>query len=221
MTQFAELNGNRVTDGRITLPFAGAWHADVTLDKEVSIPATGLTLILAGLTLSCAAWRAPMPYQGRTRLRLIGGAGKWRNVIGPQGYKASAGVKLSLVLGDAARSVGERITVGTDRVVGATHYVRESAPACRLLNRLVPGEWWIDPDGTTKTGTRPTSTIASAFTIVSFDGARGAAVVATEKPEDFVPGRTFRGITLASTITIGGVTHMITKTGLRTEVLAA
>lgn len=217
---FAEVNGVRAVEGRIVISSVGAPHAFLTLDKEASLPAKGLIVTLADLKMTCTPWRPVRPYQGRTSLSLIGGYGGWRQELGPQPYRSSVGVRLSLVLGEAARATGERIVVGNDRALGV-HYARERAPASRLLNRHCPLEWWIDLDGTTRTGTRATSKITSPLSLISFDGARGLAVIATEFPGAFIPGRTFSSPQLSGELTISGVAHVLSKGKLRTEVLAA
>lgn len=218
---FAEINGVRAVEGRIVIPQVGAPHAALTLDKEVvGLPAKGLILTLADLKITCTPWRPVKSYQGRTSLSLIGGFGGWRQELGPQTYRSSVGVRLAFVLGEAAKATGETIVIGNDRTLGG-HYVRERAPAARLLNRLCPLEWWIDLAGTTRTGTRTTSKITSPLSLLSFDGARGVAIVATEFPGAFIPGRTFSSPQLSSEITIAGVTHTLSKGKIRTEVLAA
>ncbi len=220
MTHFASIDGVRAVSARVTIPFWGAWHADVMLDREADVGAT-CTLRLAELELACAPWRPAVKWQGRTTVRLIGGAGKWRDVIPAASYFVPAGVKLSLVLGDAAKAAGERLELrGTyaKRSVG-THHIRAEAPASCALNRWAPRAWWIEPSGLTVVGDRATSTIGSPFTIELVDGARGVVVVATEKPADFVPGRTFKGASLSSTITVNGVTHILSGDKLRTEIL--
>lgn len=89
------------------------------------------------------------------------------------------------------------------------------------LNSLAWGRWWIDPDGTTRVGVRASSPVASPFSLTGFDGAKRTAMVATEMPADFVPGRTLKTPTLGATLKISCVTHVITKGALRTEVLAS
>lgn len=222
MALFAELNGKRVVDGRITVPTVGAPHADVTLDAEVSLPSSGLELVVGTFRMRCAIWRALVPFQGRTSLRLIAGSGGWLRELGAKGYTSSAGVMLSLVLGDLARAVGETLELDTDRELGE-HYVREAGPACRHLNRLLPGAWRIDPaDGVTRSGARASSPISSPFSVQSYHGARGALVVASEFLADFVPARTLTATVMpGKVITIGAVTHSIVKGAVRTEVLAA
>ena len=127
---FAELAGSRVEEGRITVPYLGCYHADVTVDGKGPFASSGLVLTVAGLKLTCSPYRPPITFQGKTRIRLIAGYGGWRKTIKAKGYKLAAGVKLSLVLGDAAKECGERITVAEDRELGK-HYARDEAPAAR------------------------------------------------------------------------------------------
>lgn len=221
MALFAELQGKRVIDGRIVVPTVGAPHADVTIDSEVAIP-TRAVLIVGTFRMICTPWRTVVPYQGRTVIRLIAGAAGWQRELGAKGYTSAPSVRLSLVLGDLARTVGETLELHADRELGE-HYIREAAPACRHLNRLLPGAWRIDPaDGVTRTGPRASSPITSPFSVQSYNGARGALVVASEFLADFVPARTLTAPTMpGKVITIGAVTHSIVKGAVRTEVLAA
>lgn len=224
MTLFAQLAGVQVLSGQIVIPYMGAPHADVTLSKEAALAASGLTLILGKFAMKCSPWRTPIAFQGKTQVRLIGGAGGWRKVIPAEGYALSNGtqLKLSFILGACAKLVGETLVVDAsfERVIG-THYARDKASASVNLNTLAPSSWYIGLDGVTRIGARAATAVTSPFTIVSFDGARGAMTIATDFPEDIIPGRTLKGTTIAKPITIGGVTHMITAGKIRTEVLAA
>ncbi len=222
MTQFAELNSIRVVEARLTFPAWGAWHCDLVLDHEASIPDSAASLkIGTAWVLTCTPWRPAIAWQGRTMVRMIGGFGGWRKELEAKPYRNPAGVRLSTVLGDAARTVGEKIEIATadDRIIGPW-YERELAPAQRLLNRLAPGQWWIGSDGVTRLAARASSTIGSTFSVEDVKGAQGRYMIATESPADFVPGRLFRG-SLKSPVTINGVTHILTSDRLRTEVLAA
>lgn len=220
MTLFAEVNGARVVEGRIVIPAYGPAYAAVTLDKEVTLPSTGCELVLADLKIKCAPWRAAS-FQGRTMAKLIAGANGWRKTLPAQGYKLPGGVKLSLVLREAASRIGETVSVGEDRVLGG-HYSREVGPAVTHLNALCPRAWWIGVDGVTRTGTRAAGKVTASFSVVSFDGARGALTIATETPADIMPAKTIAAPTLGTMIpTISAVTHTISKSGIRTEIMVA
>jgi hypothetical protein len=220
MTMFVEANGLRVIDGRVAIPYVGPWTADVTLDVEKALSGS-VALVLAGLALTCAPWRPVVPYGGRTTARLVGGRGMLGKTLPAKPYRSPAGVRLSTVLADVARETGETIVVEAtaDRVLGS-HFVREEAIASRLLNSI-GGLWYVDTNGTIRVATaRAPTAITSPFEVTAFDSARRAFVVATEKPGDWIPGRTFSSPRVPGTFTISGVSHVVSKSAFRTEVLA-
>jgi hypothetical protein len=71
---FAELAGNRIVGGVVQIPTYGAPLADVTLDKEVPTIGAKVKLTLGSLVLVMSPWREVVPFQGKTIVRLIGGA---------------------------------------------------------------------------------------------------------------------------------------------------
>lgn len=220
--RFAELASHRLVDGLITHAYHGAWKADVVLDGEHELAAGPLTLTAGTLRLVGAVLRSS-PYQGRTSASIVGGRGGWRETIGPKPYKLASGVKLSLVVGDAAREVGELVRVDTDAALG-DFWVRMRGPAQRTLGLATSSArlgWYVDADGTTVIGTRASSPITSPFELVSVDAARGACVVASEALGDWTPGRTFTSPRWAGTHVVGAVTHSIGSGKIRTEVLVA
>lgn len=220
MAFFAQLNGQRVIEGRIVIPAFGAPHASVTLDSAATLPAKGLSLSLAALTLVMTPWFPPTSYQARTSIKLIAGFGGWKMPLKDKGYVSTGGVRLATVLGDAAKEVGEQIQIATDRSLGQIYSRERNTPASTHLNYLLYHNWRIDPDGVTRDGQRPTSKVLSSFTIQDFDGAKRSATIATENPEDITPGRTLTNVTMGgATWTINGVTHTISQGAVRTEVL--
>lgn len=215
---FAALNGRRIISGSVTFPYYGAWVADVTLSVSDTIP-TLSTLTLEDLTLSCAVYRQ-FSFAGSRSARLVGGFGGWRKQIPAQAYQNSGGIKASLLLGDAASLVGEKVNVVSDQTVGSI-FVREAAPAQRLLRQVAGSIWWIDAKGTTQVGPRSGSAIISSFTVITWSGAKGKFEIATEKLSDWMPGQTFTSPTVTATQTIGSTTIAIDNDGqLRLTVLA-
>jgi hypothetical protein len=187
VSQYAECNGLRIVSGSIAIPAYGTWVADLKL--ATPDPLSGpVTLTIADLTMRGTIVTTDT-FAGLREVRLVGGAGGWRNAIPAQAYQSAAGINLSLVLKDAAALVGETVNVVTDTQVGFA-FVREAAPAERVL-RQIAGFWWIDLTGVTQVGTRTNGTIASAYTVISYDGARGLFEIATETLGDWMPGRTF------------------------------
>lgn len=215
---FAAVNGVRVVNARVIIPASGLWHADVRLDTATSLPDEqgACTTLLAGLSLKGSKFRAAN-YQGSLRARLMGGIG-WTRPLGTKFYKLDAGVRASIVLGDAARELGETLSLATDRVLGVRWARIGGAPGSRLIRQIAGERWFITPDGITTIGERPGGIIASSYEVLASDGALGRFTIATETPADFAPGRTFSTPTLGPRV-ISCVEHVLTPDSFRTEVL--
>ncbi len=218
VTLYASIDSVQITDARIVVPRIGSWFADLTLATEKTITGTH-SLTVGDLAWKCTVWRGAA-FQGRTRLKVIGGYGGWQTQIPAKQYRVDTGVKLAMVLAEAASACGEQVSVTTDRSVG-TFTIRDVGPAQRILNRLAT-EWHVRADGVTVVGPWATLTaITEKFDLTAFDGAAGRAELATEALSAFTPGRTFTPITGGGTITIGAVTHSLSASKVRSEILAA
>lgn len=217
MGDFASLGGVRITGGSISIPLFGMWAADLTLATNDALP-DAVPLVVGNLTLNGHVYRTAQ-YGGERRARVVGGAGGWRRTISARHYQLAGGIKLSLVLGDAALEVGEDVNVPTDQVIGSD-FVRETAPASRVLRQLAGPTWYIDPAGVTQIAPWPTTVVASDFTVTRQDGGQGVVEVATEDPASWLPGCTFSGPTIDGTYTNKGTRIAFDDGGkLRIEVL--
>lgn len=193
------------------------WEGDVTLATEAGITDT-FALVLGNLTMQGAIYRQS-PFVGTRKCRIVGGAGGWRKVVPAKQYSLAGGVKLGLVLGDAASEVGETVNVPNDQIVG-TGYAREKAQASRVLRQLAGPDWYIDNAGVTQIAPWPTVKVPSPFDIEDYDGAQGRAVIATEDYASWMPGCTFAAPTLDGTKVNGGVLFKFNGDGtFRFEVL--
>lgn len=219
MTLYVELNGHPVKKARLTISTVGNWSADVVLDRVT----TDITFAPGSAVLQFVdqAWVGTVHRMGAlvgtASFRLSGGFGGWGNELPPEGYNNPAGVKLSSVLGDAARLTGEQINVATDASLGS-HYARIAGPASQLLDILIPA-WWMRPDGVTTSEARRIDAITSPFDIIPEGSSLflGRIHVATEQPSDWTPDRVFSAPVLSQR-TIGGVEHRLDAGKLRTEV---
>lgn len=220
MSDWASLDGSRVVSARVTIPYYGAWTADVMVSTDGTIP-TNASLVLGNLTLVGAALRQGA-YAGAWYARLVAGYGGWQKFVKAQSYKSDTGILRSLLLKDAAAAVGEKISVSNDSIVGQM-YVRESAPASRILTYLAGTLWFIDPAGVTQVGVpRLATPITSQFEVTAANPAKGSYTVATDALTDWTPGRTFTAPTVPTPVTIGSVTHVVSGEGQhRIEVLSA
>ncbi len=186
MTIFAELNGIRVQTGTVTIPYHGIWHADVVLDQASELVGP-LTLTVGNLVSKCVAFRSGT-VAGSTHVRLLGGAGGWMKLVTAKEYLSIFGVKFSLIAGDAAKEVGERVLITNDFSVGKV-FERQASFATRVLDMYAP-LWWMRADGVTSTDARATPTIATAFDVIK-DGTNlglGKVTIATDFPADWQPG---------------------------------
>jgi len=215
MSIFADINGFRIREATVTTPYNGLWTADCLLDQVAVLPSSVL-LTIGGLQLRGFVYRSGA-FTGSTSCRLVGGYGGWRNLLPFKEYRSSFGIKFSVVAGDAARECGEQISIVSDFTVGQ-FFPREAGPASRVLNTF-SSLWWSRADGVTVVGPRASTQITSSFDVMSddLDLGKGKIVVATDKPEDWQPGRKFTSALIAEK-TISGVIQRLTKDRLRTEV---
>lgn len=208
MTQFFEVNGNRVVSGSITIPMFGTWVADLLLANVdgTAAPGTAAAITLGSLTLQGTISRSA-GFTGSRSMRVIGGAAGWRNSISGKGYNLPFGITLSMVLKDAASAAGEQISVPftSDRSLGA-NFCRRAGRAKKLLDVLTDGQWWVDTNGVTQITARPSTSIASPFTVLDYSGGKGRFKIATEFFQDWMPGRTFTSPVITDPQTISSVT---------------
>jgi hypothetical protein len=229
MPFFASLAGVPIVSGRLTIPSQGVWHADLTLSNDTpAVPtAPSQTLVLGTITAKCTVVRQ-IAWTGEVKARVVGGAGGWSQVLpGKQYRNPGGGVPVSMVVNDAASSVGEQAPM-LDYPGGAAtlgpNYVRAQGPASGVLWELAdtgifPGGWWMDLSGIVHTETIPTSTIDSEFSISAVEGTCGRYIIFTEATADWLPGASFACATGSGTVS--RVEHRLEHDHLSTEVLAA
>lgn len=214
---FASFGGARASELDLAIPLYGMWSADVTIALDDAVPATG-ALVIGNLTLQGFVYRQAL-YGGSRRLRLIAGFGGWRKAVPAQQYSLSSGVRASLLLGDVAKLIGEKVNVASDHVVGPT-YTRAAGIAADLLADLAGDAWYIDVAGVTQLAPWPTGSIRSSFLVTDQDGAAGRITVATEDYAEWLPGKTFSSPFTDGTYTTRGIELHVNNDGIaRVEVL--
>ncbi len=210
----ATLNGNRVTHATAWLPKWGCWYADASIDGEVTLSGR-VSLVINDLTLQGAVLSGGAA-KGRSMYRIIGGRGGWHTILPELGYgQNDAGVKLSLVLGDAANECGE-VVEGIPATKIGPSFTRDVGPASRLLEHFAPGNWYVGEDGITRIGARPVAPLAVAATLGQVDRGRGMVTLAAESIKSIVPGVVVDGLEAVDVI------HEISATdGLRSTIYGA
>jgi len=190
----ATLAGHRVTHARVHLPAWGVWWAEVSIDEEAEL-AGRIPLNVADLALSGTVMSGGIGPKGRASYRLAGGAGGWGKSIAARSYANDAGLKAATVISDAASACGETLdaaTLPTTRLGPA--FVREAAPAARVLEQVVPEAWYVGEDGTTRIGKRTATSLTVPAAVSSVDRAVGAVALASDSIATIVPGITVEGL---------------------------
>ena len=155
MSALANFGGMPVTTCRVAIGAYGIpWH-EVECVGDTTV--TGAqTLTLDDLTLAVTVVTGGV-INTRQRYRVVAGAGGWGKVLPARSYANDAGVRLADVIRDAAAACGE--TIGTidptiNPIVGPA-FVRPLGPASRVLELLVPQNYYVDEKGLTNLGRRP------------------------------------------------------------------
>jgi hypothetical protein len=216
----ATLSGVPIFSGKLTIPFAGLWHADasLTVAQDISGPQT---LLLAGVSWTCSVIRA-IDFASTRMLRLVAGAGGWRSTIAYKQY-GQGSVPTTIVLQDAAAAAtpSELAPVIDPSVPGyvGQAWDRGSGPASDVLRQVLGDAWWADASGRVQTAPRSAAAITSAFQAIAVDGAPGIYEITTDAPGDWMPGLTFSGPTVSGTIS--RVEHTFKGPDLRTTVMVS
>ncbi len=195
MSEPASLGGLGVERASLVVPSWGIWTADVQVASG-DLLAGPTTLELGGVEWAGTIVSGGV-YRERGWYRVVGGSGGWRNTIPALSYRNEAGVKLSQVLGAAARAAGEELATFTDRRIGPA-YECPIAEASRSLDLLSREAWYVDEDGVTHLGARAESEFTGSYTIDSNNPSRGLLTIAAEDITGLAPGATIEGVTVAS-----------------------
>lgn len=216
---FATLNGKQASAATVYLPASRVWTADVTVVDASTVTTGPAVIVLGDLTLKGTIYRGG-DFLGSSTFRVIGGAGGWKKNIPAKFYQSSFGVKLKPVVTDAANACGETVNVITDSSLGQ-FFVRRQAEAQWTLYQTGKN-WWVDTEGVTQIGERPTPLITSKFDVLT-DGTQlslGKIQIATDFPKDWLPGVKFVAPTLTEK-QASAVVHRLTGETLRTEIWTA
>jgi hypothetical protein len=208
------VNDHRCKYAILAIPWHGVWWADVHFDESIDefVAGAHATLRVNSSLYQATVFRGSN-YHGSYRARLVGGAGGWGKQLPVAGYSHSSGVKLSLVLKDITALNGETVSLGKDVNLGS-FYVRAAGPASDALRGC---DWYIDEDGITQIRQRSSGVVASDFTFIGGKYADGRLTVATDSPEDWLPGKKFSNLWVNER-TISSIIHTFDAKKVRTEV---
>lgn len=187
------INGITATAASLQIPARGRWWLDVELDGDHALAGSVTTnfadLVLVGSVQSGGS------FQGRSRFRIVAGAGGWGRELPAKFYTNDAGVKLSTILQDAANEVGEQIANLPGGTVGKS-FTRLEAPASWALQELL-ASWYVDETGVTRTGARSEVTFNGEATRQELDAAAGRLTLAADSIATLLPGAQVDGLVAA------------------------
>jgi hypothetical protein len=139
---------------------------------------------------------AGAPVDGRSRYRIVAGAGGWGKTLPSRAYANDAGLTVSRILADAATEAGEPAPSGlTSNSVGPVptevlgqHFVRPTQPAAFVLNHLAPRAWYARTDGVVELAKRPAGPFPQAPVVERNPASRVIELALTESAADILPG---------------------------------
>ncbi|HEY3499764.1 MAG TPA: hypothetical protein VGK73_33965 [Polyangiaceae bacterium] len=180
------LNGHACISGRVDIPGVGLWYASVDLAGEVELEGA-VTLTVLDTTWSGFVI-AGGPVDGRSRYRLVAGAGGWGRDLPSRAYANDAGLPLARILADAATEAGEPAPASPPATILGPHYVRPVQPAAFVLNALAPRGWYARADGVVELATRPAGPFPKAPVVERNPAARVIELALTDSATDVLPG---------------------------------
>lgn len=220
MTFFSELGGQRLTACTLHVPPRGAWRAECEFESAPAFSGRA-TLSLGGMQLAGSIVPSfDGGFGDRRRCMFAAGAGAWGAPVLARGYHNDAGVKAILVAQDLAREVGETLgdfAPAADRV--GIDYVRDAgAPASRVLEDVIGDVlWWVDFDGVTQVGERPTPAplADAAYKVQAYDPRTRIVQVNIDDPSLLAIGHTLTGPALPAPQVVREYTVQVDSAGVR------
>jgi len=201
-------NGHTVVEATIREALQGAWLAELQVDHTEEL--TGAVTIAFGDVDFVGTVVRSGVNQGRSRARVIGGAGGLSTLLPGRSY---TGVSLGTVLGHILTEAGETLSEDGDDIAGqfVPRWVRPAGTAARAVAAVAAHlglAWRTLRDGTVWIGTDTYPEIEAEYTETDRDAITGAVLIAPASPKAR-PGVSLDGDRVT------GATTMVGAAGLR------
>lgn len=186
MTAAVTLGGHAANALSLTIPGVGLWYAGVDLADEVELSGSITLRVLD------TDWQgyviAGGPVDGRSRYRIVAGAGGWGRELPARAYANDVGLTVAKIVADAASEAGEPAPSDVPTRTLGPHFNRPALPASFVLNLLAPRAWYARADGVVSFAARP-GLPASALPVVERDpAARAVTLALTDSTVGLFPG---------------------------------
>lgn len=195
---FATINDQRLVAVALRVPARGAWVADCSCEGDP--PLSGrVTLTLGELALSGTIVAAQSGVFGLQRVvRVVAGAAGWGKQLGAWSYHNDAGVKARLIVEDLARGNGEILGQFVPELerVGVDYARQAQLTAADVLEDVVGAAgWWVDFQGVTHVGQRPTPPALpeADFQLQGYDPRERSGVLSVTDPSRIAIGTVLAG----------------------------
>jgi len=213
-TTEVSLNGAPALRATVVIPRWGVWRADVECANIADL--SGAAKLQVGDLEMTGTIVHGGPYATRGWYKVLGGAAGWGKVGKPASYRTQAGVKLSTVLGDAAREAGETLASFNDRAIGPAFMRAPGAELARILDLFAPEDWYVDESGVTHIGARTPVTFDGTYRLLDARPDLKRVLVNADSLKALLPGAKLEGLEAAT------VRHELTTDGnFRTHVFGA
>jgi hypothetical protein len=172
----------------LTVPNIGPWTAEVDFVEAPAL--SGQVTVQVGPT----QWVGTIiptedgTFGLRRRCMIVGGAGAWGKILPPKHYHNDAQVRALLLAQDAARETGETLGdfLPAQERLGIDYVRAQNTAAQTLLDAAGGNPWWVDPQGLTQVGLRPTRDLdSSQYEVLAFNPhTRRGTLSLSGDPED-------------------------------------
>lgn len=209
----ATLNGLRVTSAKVSIPYRGAWYADVSIDPNnvALVPTQGSATLLIGDNITLVGRidpRSSGSFVSTSSVRVVGGLG-WDNPVQALHFHNPNGVLTSTVYAATAPIVGEAVVDSAPTPLGVD-FVRSNGPASRVFGDR---PWFVDSAGVTRTGIRSAVKLDSSCTLLGWDPIVQRGEFSTDAL--ILPGTTFTDPRIGQSRTVRDVEHSFSSDGSR------
>ncbi len=182
----ATLAGAACSAVTLTIPGVGLWYCEADLTEAVELSgAVTLQLLDTVWTGTVIAGAA---VDGRSRYRVVAGAGRWGAELPPRAYANDAGLETSKLIADAASEAGEPAPLGAPTTRLGPHYDRPRGPASFALNALAPRAWYAGADGVVRFGARPLLNASGLPVVERNPAGRAVTLAAVDSFAGLLPG---------------------------------
>jgi hypothetical protein len=217
---FPHASGELVLDTTVTMPRRGEWNATVSVDQlavDAEPPTGPFTFEIEGIEFrgSAVPARSGRSQSGRTKVRVVGGAGGLSHDLEPRNYGGGV-TRAKTVVDDILRDAGETLSAESNTELLAKQidaWQRVKGPGRRALDRIcekIGAVWRVLRDGTVWIGVDEWPEVEPDGIVQDDDWGDGVILLAPDTPS-MVPGIVVRGQRVEE------VTHRLSRGGLRTE----